>query len=68
MKERINLEREREREREGEENVKRGKRRSIAAMAMTNISGGAWMTTSNVRERVDLGKGGFDLYDHYYRT
>ena len=20
------------------------------------------------RERVDLGKGGFDLYDHYYRT
>ena len=61
MKERINLEREREREREGEENVKRGKRRSIAPLAMTNNSSVAWMTTSNERERerererVDLG-------------
>ena len=43
-------------------------------MAMTNNSGVAWMTASNERERErererdDLGKGGFDLYDHYYRT
>ena len=50
MKERINLEREREREREREDNVKKGKRRSIAALAMTNDSGVAWMTASNVRE------------------
>ena len=67
MKERINLERERERE----DNVKRGKRKTIAALAMTNDSGVARMTASNVRERererVDLGKGRFDLYDHYYK-
>ena len=31
--------------------MKRGKRRSIAALAMTNDSGVAWMTASNVRER-----------------
>ena len=47
MKERINLERERERE----DNVKRGKRKTIAALAMTNDSGVAWMTASNERER-----------------
>ena len=50
--------------------MKRGKRRSTAPLAMTDNSGVAWMTASNERERerVDLGKGGFDLYDHYYRT
>ena len=53
--------------------MKRGKRRLIAALAMTNDSGVAWMTASNVRERerererVGLGKGGFDLYDRYYK-
>ena len=31
--------------------MKRGKRRLIAALAMTNDSGVAWMTASNVRER-----------------
>ena len=31
--------------------MKRGKRRSIAALAMTNNSGVAWMTASNERER-----------------
>ena len=37
--------------RERENNVKRGKRRSIAALAMTNNSGVAWMTASSERER-----------------
>ena len=31
--------------------MKRGKKKSIAALAMTNDSGVAWMTASNVRER-----------------
>ena len=40
-----------EREREREDNVKRGKRRLIAPLAMTNNSSVAWMTASNERER-----------------